>query len=260
MRWYGAWTDIHQERMALAEAEAALKTRDQFLSIASHELRTPLTSLLGYAHMLPIALSQGKGDPAKMAGMIARQAERLNALVDHLLDVSRLQRGQLAVERQAVDLRVLAAQVVDEFRVAHKLDTRHPIELLRADEPVTVAGDGPRLEQVLRNLLSNAVKYSPHGGPVQVHVTRTPMEAVLEVADRSIGIPAEAQAHLFDAFYRARNVGSQISGFGLGLHIVHEIVQRHGGRIEVDSTEGVGSTFRVVLPRHQSDGPNSDSA
>ncbi len=260
MRWYGAWTDIHQERMALAEAEAALKTRDQFLSIASHELRTPLTSLLGYAHMLPIALSQGKGDPAKMAGMIARQAERLNALVDHLLDVSRLQRGQFAVERQPVDLRVLAAQVVDEFRVAHKLDAKHPIELLRADEPVTVAGDGPRLEQVLRNLLSNAVKYSPHGGPVQVHVTRTPMEAVLEVADRGIGIPAQAQAHLFDAFYRARNVGSQISGFGLGLHIVHEIVQRHGGRIEVDSTEGVGSTFRVVLPRHQSDGPNSDSA
>ncbi len=86
------------------------------------------------------------------------------------------------------------------------------------------------------------------------------MEAVLEVADRGIGIPAQAQAHLFDAFYRARNVGSQISGFGLGLHIVHEIVQRHGGRIEVDSTEGVGSTFRVVLPRHQSDGPNSDSA
>jgi signal transduction histidine kinase len=114
---------------------------------------------------------------------------------------------------------------------------------------VLVAGDRLRLEQVIQNVLANAVKYSPAGGTVHVRVLTTPTAAVLEVEDHGIGIPAAAQARLFEAFYRAGNVGGQISGFGLGLHIVQEIVQRHGGRIEVASVEGQGSTFRVVLPR-----------
>jgi signal transduction histidine kinase len=101
---------------------------------------------------------------------------------------------------------------------------------------------------VIQNLLSNAVKYSPAGGPVRVCVMSTATEAGLEGEDQGIGIPADAQARLFEAFYRAGNVGWQASGFGLGLHIAAEIVQRHGGRIEVQSTEGAGSTFRVVLP------------
>ncbi len=255
LRWYGAATDIHEERMALeaeqearAEAEAALKTREQFLSIASHELRTPLTSLLGYAHMLPIALKDGRGDPLRMAELITRQAQRLNTLIEQLLDVSRLQQGQFAIERQPVDLAELATRVVHEFRATLPFGTKHPIEIRRPSAPMMVVGDGSRLEQVIQNLLSNAVKYSPAGGSVHVRLMTTTTEAVLEIADQGMGIPAVAQANLFDAFYRARNVGLQISGLGLGLHIVSEIVQRHGGRIEVDSTEGRGSTFRVVLP------------
>ncbi len=100
----------------------------------------------------------------------------------------------------------------------------------------------------MHNLLSNAIKYSLQGGTVSVRVLRTATEAIVEVADQGIGIPQEAQARLFEPFYRAPNVGPQASGFGLGLHIVPEIVQRHEGRIEVESTEGVGSTVRVVLP------------
>lgn len=248
VRWYGAATDIHEERMALEEARAALETRDQFLSIASHELRTPMTSLLGYTYMLPRAVMHGRGDPVKMTELITRQVERLNMLIDQLLDVSRLQRGQFAIERAPVDVAVIVAQVVDDTRAAQPSDTRHRIEFSRPDEPVIVAGDAQRLEQVVVNLLSNAVKYSPAGGAVRVCVTCTAAQAVVEVEDQGIGIPHDTQARLFDAFYRSSNVGLQISGFGLGLYIVGEIVQRHDGRVEVASQEGVGSTFRVVLP------------
>ena len=111
--------------------------------------------------------------------------------------------------------------------------------------------DAHRLEEVLHNLLSNAVKYSPQGGTVRVRVARQDGEAVLEVADEGIGIPAEAQARLFEPFYRASNIGPTISGFGIGLYIVGEIVKRHDGQIEVISTEGLGSTFRVALPLHE---------
>jgi two-component system CheB/CheR fusion protein len=248
VRWYGAWADIHDQRVALEAAEAALTSREHFLSIASHELRTPLTSLLGYAYLLSQAVTQGRGDPVNMAGLITRQAQRLNLLIDQLLDVSRLQRGQFAIEPMLVDVAAVVEQVVDEVRLAQPSDTTHPIALTGPGAPVIIAGDAPRLEQVLENLLSNAIKYSPAGGPIHVQVRRTATDAIIEVTDQGMGIPPAAQARLFEAFYRAQNTGTQISGFGLGLHIVQEIVQRHGGRIEVDSTEGVGSTFRVVLP------------
>jgi PAS domain S-box-containing protein len=249
VRWYGTATDIHEERMALAEAEAALKIRDQFLSIASHELRTPLTSLIGYTHMLRRTATQGTGNTERMTEKITRQALRLNTLIDQLLDVSRLRQGQFTIERQPVNVAALVAQVVDEFRTTLPPDTKHPIEFSRPTVPIIVAGDTQRLEQVIVNLLSNAVKYSPQGGPVHVRVILTATEMLLQVEDQGIGIPADAQARLFEPFYRANNVGPMASGFGLGLHIVGEIVQRHGGRIEVESTEGEGSTFRVVLPR-----------
>lgn len=142
----------------------------------------------------------------------------------------------------------LIARITDEFRMTLTLNSPHLVDVHLPNMPVLVAGDESRLEQVIQNLLSNVVKYSPAGGLVEVRVTQTPTNAVLEVTDQGIGIPVEALGHLFDAFYRAQNVSGQISGFGLGLHIVHEIVQRHGGGIEVESTEGMGSSFRVVLP------------
>ncbi|MBV9786902.1 MAG: PAS domain S-box protein, partial [Chloroflexi bacterium] len=231
---------------ARQEAEAALQTRDQFLSIASHELRTPLTSLMGYAHLLHKAVTRGKGDLIRMADRIAYQAQRLNGLIDQMLDVSRLQRGQFAIERQPIDLAAVVAQVVEEFRSTLPADTLHPIEIQRPDQPVMIGGDANRLEQVIQNLLSNAVKYSPAGGAIRVQVLRTATTAELVIEDQGIGIPADARDHLFEPFYRASNVGEQVSGFGIGLHIVREIVQRHGGRIEVNSIEATGSIFRIV--------------
>ena len=253
--WYGAATDMHEEWVALAaahaaraEAEAALQTRDHFLSIASHELRTPLTSLIGYAEMLSRATTQGRGNIPKMTEHITRQAQRLNSLVGQLLDVPRLQQGQFVIERRPVDVVAVIAQVVMEFRAALPADSQHVVDLSQPDEPIIIMGDAQRLEQVLQNLLTNAVKYSPAGGPVRVRVMSRVGEAVVEVEDHGIGIPADAHDRLFEPFYRAANVGARTSGFGLGLHIVREIVQRHGGRIAVQSTEGAGSIFCVVLP------------
>ena len=248
VRWYGAATDVHEARLALAEAEAALQIRDQFLSIASHELKTPLTSLMGYIYLLQKRDAQGRAGAEWTTEQILRQAKRLNRLIDQVLDVSRLQQGQFAIEPHPTDLAALVAQVVDEVRAMQPSDVQHTIALCRPDEPLLVLGDAQRLEQVIVNLLTNAVKYSPQGGRVQVRVVPTATDAIVEVEDPGIGIPAAAQARLFEPFYRANNVGTQAKGFGLGLHIVREIVQRHAGRVEVVSTEGQGSTFRVVLP------------
>ncbi|NTU80765.1 MAG: PAS domain-containing protein [Chloroflexales bacterium] len=236
------------EQVARIDAEEALQTRDQFLSIASHELRTPMTSLIGYAQLLRKAWLRGSGDLAKMTDRIVRQALQLDGLIDQLLDVSRLQRGQFVIEPQPVDIAALSAQVMAEFRDTLPPDAVPRVTLAHPDNPVLVMGDPARLDQVLLNLLSNAVKYSPPGGAVQVRVAQTATEAVLEVVDQGIGIPAYVHGQLFMPFFRAPNVGAQTSGFGLGLYIVREIVQRHGGRVEVASVEGTGSVFRVVLP------------
>jgi two-component system CheB/CheR fusion protein len=239
------------EQAARIAAEAALQTRDQFLSIASHELRTPMTSLLGYAQLLPKALRRGTGDLTKMAEQIVRQAKQLNGLIDQLLDVSRLQRGQFAIERQLVDVAALSAQAAREFGDTLPPDLSHTLQIAITDNPALVMGDAARLEQVLQNLLSNAVKYSPRGGAIGVRVSRAAPNVLVEVSDQGIGVPPQVGDQLFMPFYRAPNADPQASGFGLGLYIAHEIVRRHGGRIEVASAEGAGSTFRVVLPLHE---------
>jgi PAS domain S-box-containing protein len=237
---------------AREEAEAAVAVRDQFLSIASHELRTPLTPILGYARILEQATEDelfGKLRVQPIAGVMVGAAERLTALIDRLLDVSRLQQGQFALEEQPVDLAALITRVVEQFR--HSLlqeGPPHMLEVTRLDSSAVVCGDPSRLEQVILNLLNNAVKYSPGGGVIQVRVVSQATEVVLEVEDQGIGIPADALPRLAEAFYRAANVNTRTSGFGIGLYIVQEIVTRHGGRIEVWSTEGKGSTFRVLLP------------
>jgi two-component system CheB/CheR fusion protein len=245
---------LQEAEQARRAAEAAVQVRDQFLSIASHELRTPLTSLVGYTSMLQARLAGESSADAlsqRHLSTIARQADRLNMMIGHLLDVSRLQGGQFTLVRQPLDLAGLVAHVVEDFRLTLPEGGPHTVTVAGPDEPAEVLGDPARLEEVVHNLLSNAVKYSPAGGTVTVRVAVEANEVALEVADQGIGIPAEAQARLFEAFYRAGNVSPQSSGFGIGLYVVEEIVRRHGGRITVESREGAGSRFRVVLPRHE---------
>jgi PAS domain S-box-containing protein len=240
------------EQAARLEAEAALRVRDQFLSIASHELRTPLTALLGYASMLHKRLVDERishEQNERMAALIVAQTKRLNALIEQLLDVTRIQRGQFHIDPQSLDIGALVEHVITEFRLSLPTEhSLHSIELIRPDAAVILHADARQIEQVIQNLLGNAVKYSPGGGHVFVRLAQQDSLVVIEVEDQGIGIPLAAQTRLFEPFYRADNVQPAITGFGIGLYVVHQIVHAHGGRIELSSSEGVGSRFRVLLP------------
>lgn len=230
-------------------AQDAIQVRDSFLSIASHELKTPLTSLLGSAHVLE-RRSRREGSmnerDLRTLQVILRQANRLNDMVTSLLDSSRLQKGQLNIERIPFDLRELILRMVHE---AESLFDRHHVVLDLPDQPLMIEGDELRLEQVLQNLVQNAAKYSPHKDTIYVKVHTEADKVIIEVIDEGIGIPREAQPMLFSQFFRAENAKTQhINGFGVGLYVVKEIVKQHNGSISVQSEENQGSTFRVQLP------------
>ncbi len=232
-----------------SEAQEAVRMRDAFLSIASHELRTPLTVLLGQSQLLERRLRANQQlDPRSERSVktVINQAGRLNQLVNALLDVARLESGQLQLEVASLDLRALLQQIAEYIQ----LDlTHHTLNLHVPDEPVLVAGDELRLEQVFQNLIQNAIKYSPEGGVIEVQLNRRGRHVSVSIRDEGIGIPASDLPGLFSRFFRAGNVATKnIGGVGIGLFVVREIVQLHGGRIEVDSVENAGSTFTVSLP------------
>jgi signal transduction histidine kinase len=226
---------------------AEIRSRDEFLSVVAHEFKTPITALLGYTQLVQRrAAAQLAERDRRALQVIGEQATRLSRLVETLLDVSRLQLGRLHLEQRPLDLCRLVEQVVDELRgtcPAHRI-------VVACGDAVELVGDAVRLRQVLQNLIDNAVKYSPSGGRVRVSVARQGGWAHLAVADEGIGIPSAALGHIFERFYRAENIGQHgdISGFGIGLYLVQELVAHHGGRVAVESVEGQGSTFTVWLP------------
>jgi signal transduction histidine kinase len=240
------------------EAEQAVRARDTFLSVASHELKTPLTSLYGNAQLLQRRM--GRGEPVgereqNSLKVIVAQARRLAKLIDDLLDHTRLREGRLEIQQAPLDLAVVVRRVAAELRPTL---VRHTLSLELPDEPLPILGDATRVEQILLNLIGNAVKYSPQGGPVEVQAERAEPWALVQVRDQGIGIPAAAQAQLFAQFYRAPNaVSRQISGMGIGLYIVKELVERHGGTVSVESAEGEGSSFTLLLPLAESPIPLS---
>lgn len=230
-------------------AREAVLARDEFLSIASHELKTPLTSLTLQLQMLTrsikpedsIAPSPEK--LAKTAAMSLQQAERLRRLTEDLLDVSRIQAHRLTLSPSRVNLAELVAETVERFgdEFARAECT---LSLTLADDVVGM-WDRSRIEQALVNLISNALKYAP-GTPIAIGVARTHGSAQLVVQDKGPGIPLTRQARIFERFERAAS--RNISGLGLGLYIVKEIIEAHQGKIEVVSEEGRGAKFVVTLP------------
>lgn len=229
-------------------AQAALQVREVFLLTAAHELRTPLTALFGNAQLLARRIDQLGQDERiqRVARTILVQAERLSRLVDTLLDSARLASGRLELERRPVDLAALVRQSAE---LARPLLDGHRLELRLPAGPLVLQADPLRLEQVLSNLLQNAVKYSLAGSSIRVSLAREGGWCCLAVSDQGIGIPPEAMDLLFTRFYRGSNINpQQISGMGMGLFLVREIVELHGGRISVESAEGQGSTFTVLLP------------
>ncbi|HEX8441363.1 MEDS domain-containing protein [Archangium sp.] len=232
------------------EAREAVRTRDDFLSVASHELKTPLTPLQLRLQALRREAEAYAGEVvprervARLVEGAEQQLRRLAALVDDLLDVSRLATGQVLLNLQDVDLAEVAREVVARFAPRSE-QAGSPVELQAV--PVMGRWDRLRVEQVVTNLLSNALKYG-QGRPVRVRVEGGPEWAVLEVRDEGIGIADEHRSRIFGKFERAVS-GRHYGGLGLGLYITHQLVETMGGRIQVRSQLGQGSTFRVELPR-----------
>ncbi|GAB4439954.1 MAG: hypothetical protein OHK0015_35390 [Chloroflexi bacterium OHK40] len=232
------------------EAQEAIHIRDAFLSVASHELKTPLTSLLGFLDLLQRRVAPGTvvGErELRRIQVAADQAQRLNKMVTSLLDLSRLQMGQLSIEQRPVELGALIRRIADEIEPT--LHENHQLRIELPAEPLPIIGDDLRLEQVIHNLIQNAVKYSPQGGQITLRLAGVDGQAWLQVEDEGMGIPREALEHIFSRFYRATNAASyQVSGMGVGLYVVRQVVNLHGGRVEAASVEGKGSTFTIWLP------------
>lgn len=234
------------------EAREAIRTRDEFLSIASHELRTPLTSLVLQLQGLQNVLHEAKVDSlnGKLTGKIDKAVKattRLTALVDNLLDVSRIATGRLELQPEECDLVGVTHDTVEWASDA----ARHAGCEIRCSTEVQGAlrgyWDRARLEQILENLLSNAIKYGA-GRPIDVKVGGTRERATLAVKDNGIGVSKADLERIFARFERAVP-SSQYGGLGLGLYITRQIVEAHGGSIRVISEVGAGALFEVDLPR-----------
>jgi signal transduction histidine kinase len=237
------------EQQARAAAEAAVTLRDEFLSIAAHELKTPLTSLLGNLQLVERRIARNKGLSERDQHAIhvaSQQAGRLRQMIDALLDISRLEQGQLSIVYEPMDVGLLVERVVQEVQPGLH---QHTVVSHTPTEEVMILGDELRLEQVLQNLIQNAIKYSPEGGTIDVVVENDTTQVAVQVRDHGVGIPSDALPHLFERFYRVSNaVDRHIQGTGIGLYVVKEIMALHGGQVEVTSQEGVGSTFTIRLP------------
>lgn len=240
--------EVMNRQRAEQHALEALRLRDEFLSVASHELKTPLTSLSLKLQSLGRSVSDEPGSSvavtAASLNTMHRQVKRLSALVDDLLDVSRISTGRLKLELEPVDLPGLVREMVARFEPDAQ---RAGCELiLTTAEPVVGNWDRLRLEQVLSNLVSNAIKYGA-GKPIQVRVERAGTRARLVVCDEGIGIEPEALERIFAKFERAvseRHYG----GMGLGLYVARKIVEAMSGTVRAESTPGQGATFTVELP------------
>jgi PAS domain S-box-containing protein len=248
--YIGSCLDITEHKRLEAELRAAVRARDEFISVASHELRTPIAALQLQLELLVRALSRaGEGGPdlAKLTQRTSRALDKtlyLGGMVNVLLDASRLGEGRLDLEVEEVELGGLAREVLDRQREA-ALEAGCTLELSLQAEPVG-CWDRFRIAQVLTNLLSNAVKYAA-GKPIRVVVSEQDGVARIEVIDQGPGISPERRGQLFSRFARLapfKNYG----GFGLGLWIAREIVRAHGGRIELDESSPIGAHFVVELP------------
>jgi signal transduction histidine kinase len=235
--WLGTYTDFE-------DLKQAIRARDEFLSIASHELRTPLTAL----KLRLQALLYAKGLDEKLEKKLesaARQTQRLERLIDNLLDISRMTTGHLELEREDLDLAEVCHEVIERLRdEASSLGSQMRFE---AASRASGCWDRLRIEQVVTNLLTNAMKYGD-GKPIVVQVSEDERNAELGVRDCGLGIEERDLERIFNQFERAANRRAA-GGLGMGLYITRQIVEAHGGTIEVDTKAGQGSLFRVRLPK-----------
>jgi signal transduction histidine kinase len=236
-----------QERTG--ELMRAVSARDEFLSVASHELKTPITSLQLYVHGILRAQASGQLPPEQLGQRLTRvseQCSRLDKLVNNLLDVSRSEAKVLPMQREALDLALLVSETAERF-VEEFARARCQVSINAAD-PVVGHWDRMRLEQVFTNLFQNVVRYAP-GAPVDITVTDEGAQARVVVRDGGPGIPEKEHGRIFERFIQAEGPRSFAGGFGLGLWVVKQVTEAHGGSVSLESEPGAGAAFTVVLPR-----------
>lgn len=241
-----------QARQAWAEAEQANRLKDEFLATLSHELRNPLNSIVGYADVL-LRSPEAQQFPLvrQAAETIQRNAAAQTQLVNDLLDLSRLQTGKLTIDRQPLPLATLVRDAVESVRKQAALQ-EIKLSIDFPGERLTVLADSVRLQQIVWNLVNNAVKFTPKGGQVSVRLSRAGDSACLVVEDTGQGIEADFLPHVFEMF-RQSNAGTTRAhgGMGIGLALVRQLVELHGGQVAAYSAGvGCGARFTVKLPLH----------
>jgi signal transduction histidine kinase len=233
-----------------AQLQASDRTRRQLLADVSHELMTPLTAIRGYLETLTMPdLALDDASRRRYLEIVGEETHRLEQLIGDLLDLSRLEAGGGTFDMQLVPVEVIFGRVLDRHgrAAAEKCVTLDA----QSDRGLIVRADRIRLEQALQNLAANALRHTPSGGAVRLSADRRDGAVVMRVRDSGEGIAPEHLAHVFDRFYKADESRreSEGSGSGLGLSIVKAIVERHGGRIAVDSSLGEGTLFEIILPQ-----------
>lgn len=236
--------EVEVKRRLLETIGRADQMKTDFLAMVSHELRTPVAGVLGYSELLARDdIDPGARENAKRG--LARSAERLNGILDEILEALRMEADSVRVNQRKVDVAPLLYAVAAGMR----FDVSHEFRVVAPEEPVTALADEGMLRLALEHLLSNAVKFSPDGGPITIGVRRVPDEVEIWVTDEGIGIASHQLEHLFEPLVQGDMTSTrQFGGVGLGLHIVRRIAEAHGGRVRATSVPGSGSTFTITLP------------
>jgi signal transduction histidine kinase len=236
---------VEHQRRAVEQLEKLNSAKSNFVSIVSHEFRTPLTGIQGFSELMrdeDLSLVEMK----EYAGDINTDAQRLNRMITEMLDLDRMESGQMTLNRERTDINAVIAEAADRLSAN---PGRHPIQLRCDPDLPLVEIDADKIKQVLLNLLSNAVKYSPEGGPITI-TTRVEGGMVhVFVRDEGMGIPPDSVDKVFERYSRIESGATRyIQGTGLGLPISRQIIEMHGGRAWVESTLGEGSVFQFTLP------------
>ena len=239
LKFFGSCTNIQEQK-------EIQNKKDEFISVASHELKTPLSSLKGYIQII----KKERADPlfSNIINRCTKAVNNMQFLVGSLLDMSRIQAGQLNLQVAPASLYHLILESIELTSMNYP--SRHINLMFDADTNMQVLMDAQRIQQVIINLLSNGIKYSPGTQEVVLRVEKQPHEPEVKISvqDFGIGIPAEEIKHVFEKYYRVKDATNQISGLGIGLYLIKEIVQLHNSNILVESRINKGSTFYFYLP------------
>ena len=260
IRWLGTCTDIHDQKSSQQQLTATNQRKDEFLAMLAHELRNPLAPISSAVHTLALVAD----DPVRvrsLTGLINRQVKHMTAIVDDLLDVSRVDRGLVEIANKVVDLQQVLKSAAEQVMPLMQA-RQHELQLRIDDRPAHVIGDQVRLVQIVSNLLHNAAKYTAPGGRVLVELSADLHSACIKVSDNGNGIVPGLLPHVFELFTQgSRTPDREQGGLGLGLALVRSVVELHGGSVDAYSGgAGQGSTFTVLLPLAHSDQTGNEPA